>query len=74
MTMTDDDAGDDENCSERDDWLLDVPVHVPRLFVVAISFDDFETRSKQVLTLDPSNANRSITHLHLRVGHLQTFG
>lgn len=36
---------DDENLSEQDEWLLDVPVRVLLLFVVAILFDDFETRS-----------------------------
>lgn len=41
MTMIDDDV----NCSEQDDWLLDVPVLVLQLFVDAISFDDSETMS-----------------------------
>ena len=42
-TMSD---GDDANCSKRDDSLLDVPVRVLRPSVGAISFVDFETRSK----------------------------
>lgn len=40
---------DDENLLEQDEWLLDVLVHVLPLFVVAILFDDFETRSTILL-------------------------
>lgn len=43
MIMNDD---DDENLLEQDELLLDVLVHVLQLFVVAISFDDFETMSR----------------------------
>ena len=37
---------DDENLLEQDESLLDVLVHVLQQFVVAISFDDFETMSR----------------------------
>ena len=52
-TRSDDDADDDdENCSERDDWPLDVPVHVLQPSVGAISFADFETMSEGILADD----------------------